>query len=83
MSNSMADPMIKEAPEMTDTVVEHALAEQLVQALSSTATDEQLIAMLVDRARTEGRQLTGEGWAASAADEAAAEVRSGGRDAVR
>lgn len=46
---------------MTDTVVEHEPAEQPVQAPSSTATDEQLITMLVDRARTEGLQLTGEG----------------------
>ncbi len=46
---------------MTDTVVEPEPAEQPVQAPSSTATDEQLIAMLVDRARTDGLQLTGEG----------------------
>ena len=44
---------------MADTVVEHEPAEQPVQAPSSTATDEQLIAMLVDRARTDGLQLTG------------------------
>ncbi|GGY10210.1 hypothetical protein GCM10010358_73450 [Streptomyces minutiscleroticus] len=46
---------------MTDTVVEPEPAEQPVQAPSSTATDEQLIAMLVDRVRNEGLQLTGEG----------------------
>ncbi len=46
---------------MTDTVVEPEPAEQPVQAPSGTATDEQLIAMLVDRARTDGLQLTGEG----------------------
>ncbi|GGZ27321.1 hypothetical protein GCM10010365_54420 [Streptomyces poonensis] len=46
---------------MTDTVVEPEPAEQPVQAPSSTATDERLIAMLVDRARTDGLQLTGEG----------------------
>ncbi|ALO98732.1 hypothetical protein SHL15_7738 [Streptomyces hygroscopicus subsp. limoneus] len=46
---------------MTDTVVEPEPAEQPVQAPSSTAADEQLIAMLVDRARSEGLQLTGEG----------------------
>lgn len=57
----MADLMIKETPEMTDTVVDPEPVEQLVQVPSSTATDEQLIAMLVDRARTDGLQLTGEG----------------------
>ncbi|MFC3348464.1 hypothetical protein ACFOOM_13740 [Streptomyces echinoruber] len=53
--------MIKETPEMTGTVVEHEPAEQSVQAPSSTATDERLIAMLVDCARTDGLRLTGEG----------------------
>jgi hypothetical protein len=46
---------------MTDTAVEDESAEQLLSpAPSSAATDEQLIAMLVDRARNEGLQLTGE-----------------------
>uniref|UniRef100_UPI003D728B5B transposase n=1 Tax=Streptomyces sp. 1222.5 TaxID=1881026 RepID=UPI003D728B5B len=46
---------------MTDTVVEYEPAEQPVLGPLSTATDEQLIAMLVGRARTDGLQLTGEG----------------------
>lgn len=46
---------------MTDTVVESEPAEEPVREPSSTATEEQLIAMLVDRARTDGMQLTGEG----------------------
>lgn len=46
---------------MTDTVVEPEPAEELVREPSSTATDEQLIAMLVGRARRDGLQLTGEG----------------------
>jgi putative transposase len=46
---------------MTDTVDEHESADQPAQEPSSTATEERLIAMLVDRARTEGLQLTGEG----------------------
>src|SRR5581483_127272 len=53
--------MIKETPEMTDTVVEHESAEDPVEAVSSTAADEQLIEMLVERARTNGLRLTGEG----------------------
>jgi hypothetical protein len=45
---------------MTDTAAEDESAEQFpVPAPSSTATDEQLIAMLVDRARNEGLQLCG------------------------
>ena len=46
---------------MTDTVVEHESAEDPVEAVSSTAADEQLIEMLVERARTNGLRLTGEG----------------------
>ena len=45
---------------MTETAVENEQAEQ-VQAPSSAVSDEQLVAMLVDRARIEGLQLTGEG----------------------
>ncbi|GGX52233.1 hypothetical protein GCM10010341_87080 [Streptomyces noursei] len=54
--------MTKKTPEMTETVVEpdgqDPLAEEAVQGAVS---DEQLIAMLVDRARNDGLQLTGEG----------------------
>jgi transposase-like protein len=46
---------------VTDTVVEDESGEQPVQGPSSVASDEQLISMLVDRARTQGLQLTGEG----------------------
>ncbi|AEM85904.1 transposase mutator type [Streptomyces violaceusniger Tu 4113] len=46
---------------MTETAVENEQAEQVVQASSSAVSDEQLVAMLVDRARNEGLQLTGEG----------------------
>ncbi|WP_373463508.1 transposase [Streptomyces sp. B4I13] len=46
---------------MTETTVENEQAEQVVQAQSSAVWDEQLVAMLVDRARSEGLQLTGEG----------------------
>jgi hypothetical protein len=53
--------MIKETPEMTDTFVEHDPAEQPVLSPSSTATDEQLIATPVDRARAQRLQLTGAG----------------------
>ncbi len=42
---------------MTETAVEPVS----VEAPSDVATDEQLIAMLVERARSEGLQLTGEG----------------------
>ena len=45
---------------MTETAVENEQAEQ-VQAPSSAVSDEQLVAMLVERARNEGLQLTGEG----------------------
>lgn len=46
---------------MTETAVESESAELSVETPSDAATDEQLIAMLVDRARREGLQLTGEG----------------------
>jgi transposase-like protein len=53
--------MIKEMRLMTETAVENEQAEQVVQAPTSAVSDEQLVAMLVDRARNEGLQLTGEG----------------------
>jgi hypothetical protein len=53
--------MIKETRLMTETAVENEQAEQVAQAPSSAVSDEQLVAMLVDRARSEGLQLTGEG----------------------
>jgi transposase-like protein len=53
--------MIKETRLMTETAVENEQAEPVVQAPSSAVSDEQLVAMLVDRARNEGLQLTGEG----------------------
>ncbi|MFE4416393.1 hypothetical protein [Streptomyces sp. NPDC056821] len=47
---------------MTETVVEPEDRDQLAEeAVSSAVSDEQLIAMLVDRARSDGLQLTGEG----------------------
>jgi transposase-like protein len=46
---------------MTETPAERVAAELPVETPSGAATDEQLIAMLVDRARGEGLQLTGEG----------------------
>jgi|SRR4051794_12737466 len=52
--------MIEEMCLMTETAVENEQAEQ-VEAPSSAVSDEQLVAMLVDRARNEGLQLTGEG----------------------
>src|SRR6476620_9656730 len=52
--------MIKEMRLMTETAVENEQAEQ-VQAPSGAVSDEQRVAMLVDRARGEGLQLTGEG----------------------
>ncbi|GAA2230301.1 hypothetical protein [Streptomyces indiaensis] len=42
---------------MRETAVENEQAEQAVEAPSSAASDEQLIAMLVDRARNEGLPL--------------------------
>ncbi|MFE9446533.1 IS256 family transposase, partial [Streptomyces sp. NPDC006602] len=46
---------------MTETAVKNEHAERVVEAPSSAVSDEQLVAMLVDRARNEGLQLTGEG----------------------
>src|SRR3954453_1882197 len=46
---------------MSETAVESESVEQVVESPVSAASDEQLIAMLVDRARSEGLQLTGEG----------------------
>lgn len=46
---------------MTETAVENEQTQQVVQAPSSAVSDEQLVAMLVDRARNEGLHLTGEG----------------------
>ncbi|GAA4364025.1 hypothetical protein GCM10023088_07770 [Actinomadura verrucosospora] len=46
---------------MTDSIVENESGEQPVQAPQGAASEEQLIAMLVDCARTQGLQLTGEG----------------------
>jgi len=46
---------------MTETAVESEQAEQMGQASSGAVSDEQLVAMLVDRARNEGLRLAGEG----------------------
>jgi transposase-like protein len=46
---------------MTDTAVEFEAAGEPVTEAVPAASDEQLIAMLVDRARSEGLQLTGQG----------------------
>ncbi|GGW97115.1 hypothetical protein GCM10010383_28670 [Streptomyces lomondensis] len=47
---------------MGDTTIEHeSFEESAGSAMPSAASDEQLFAMLVDRARSEGLQLTGEG----------------------
>ncbi|CNF21443.1 transposase%2C Mutator family protein [Mycobacterium tuberculosis] len=46
---------------MTDGIVENESAERPVQAPQGAASEEQLTSMLVDRARTQGLQLTGEG----------------------
>ncbi|WP_405889428.1 hypothetical protein [Streptomyces sp. NBC_01136] len=44
------------------TTIEHESVEEPAWgAMPSAASDEQLVAMLVDRARSEGLQLTGEG----------------------
>jgi hypothetical protein len=53
--------MIKETPEMTETVVGQEPVEKPAVTPVPAASDEQLVAMLVDRARSEGLQLTGEG----------------------
>ncbi len=46
---------------MTKTAVEPESVEQTAGRLPSAVSDEQLIAMLVERARSEGFRLTGEG----------------------
>lgn len=47
---------------MSETAIEHESVKEPVDgAMPSAASDEQLVAMLVDRARSEGLQLTGEG----------------------
>src|SRR5262252_3504685 len=47
---------------MSETVTEHRVAEEpVVESAAEAVSDEQLIAMLVDRARSDGLQLTGEG----------------------
>src|SRR3954447_14875434 len=46
---------------MTETAVESESVGQAAGRPSSAVGDEQLIGMLVDRARSEGLQLTGEG----------------------
>jgi hypothetical protein len=43
---------------MTETAVESEAVDQPAETTSNTTTDEQLIGMLVDRARSEGLQLT-------------------------
>ncbi|MEU6541162.1 hypothetical protein [Streptomyces sp. NPDC047000] len=43
---------------MSEMTIEH---ESVAEPVGAATTDEQLIAMLVDRARSEGLQLTGEG----------------------
>lgn len=53
--------MIKETPETTETVVEQESVEKPAVTPVPAASDEQLVAMLVDRARSEGLHLTGEG----------------------
>ncbi|MBC9719450.1 IS256 family transposase, partial [Streptomyces sp. TRM66268-LWL] len=45
---------------MSETITEHeAVEEPVVESAVEAVSDEQLIAMLVDRARTDGLQLTG------------------------
>ncbi|WP_406415528.1 transposase [Streptomyces sp. NBC_00873] len=47
---------------MSETTIEHESVEVSAGgAMPSAVSDEQLVAMLVDRARSEGPQLTGEG----------------------
>jgi len=52
--------MNNETRSMPEAAVENEQAEQAVQTSSSAVSDEQLVAMLVDRARNERLQLTGE-----------------------
>ncbi len=47
---------------MNETITEDsAVEEPAVESTAESVSDEQLIAMLVDRARSDGLQLTGEG----------------------
>lgn len=47
---------------MSETTIEHESVEESAGGvMPSAASDEQLVAMLVDRARSEGLQLTGDG----------------------
>lgn len=47
---------------MSETISEHETVEEpVVQSAAEAVSDEQLISMLVDRARSDGLQLTGEG----------------------
>lgn len=47
---------------MSETITEReAVEEPVVESAAEAVSDEQLIGMLVDRARTDGLQLTGEG----------------------
>ncbi len=46
---------------MTESVVEQESVEKSAVTPVPPASDEQLVAMLVDRARSEGLRLTGEG----------------------
>ena len=47
---------------MSETTTEHEAVEELVvESAAEAVSDEQLIGMLVDRARSDGLQLTGEG----------------------
>ena len=46
---------------MSETAVEPRVQGQSDEAVPDAVTDEQLVAMLVERARSEGLQLTGEG----------------------
>lgn len=47
---------------MSEAITEHeAVEEPVVESAAEAVSDEQLIAMLVDRARNDGLQLTGEG----------------------
>ncbi|WEO95483.1 transposase [Streptomyces sp. FXJ1.172] len=47
---------------MSETITQHGAAEEpVVESAAEAVSDEQLIAMLVDRARSDGLQLTGEG----------------------
>ncbi len=45
---------------MSETITEHeAVEEPVVEPVAEAVSDEQLIGMLVDRARNDGVQLTG------------------------